>query len=396
MLPLLMASYCLNLLLGAVGAQLMHGYAKRVKYKIVGFKQGLTLRKGQEVIETYGIRIKRSLPLANACLCEVDEGDASIKSLAMDPTIDFIEDDLQGEVQVVPFLTMDVKKTNQEIPWGVQKIGAPHVWKDIRGEGVRVGIIDTGVDINHPDLKDNVKEVGGVLDCKNIIDDNGHGSHVAGTIAALDNDIGVVGVAPRVDLYPVKAFDKSGRGNISNVIDALGWCIEKKVQVVNMSFGFTKNSMALERAIKEAYRQNIVLVAAAGNSGGDDSVMYPAKYPEVIAVAASNSANKAAWFSSGGPEVDVIAPGASIPSTYKDGGYKSMSGTSMASPHVTAACALILAKSSMSPAKVKEVLTASAIDIGLPKNKQGAGLVNVSRAAATIKNARKNIENCQL
>ncbi|MDI3481554.1 MAG: in [Tepidanaerobacteraceae bacterium] len=393
MLPLLMVPYCLNLLLGAVGAKLMNEYKAWTKYKIVGFKQGLTLRQGQEVIETYGIKIKRSLPLANACLCEVDEGEASIKSLAMDPTIEFIEDDLEGEIQVVPFLAADIRRKNQEIPWGVQKIGAPSVWKDVMGEGIKVGIIDTGVDINHPDLKDNVKEVGSVMDCKNIIDDNGHGSHVAGIIAALDNNIGVVGVAPRVDLYPVKAFDKSGRGNISNVIDALGWCVEKKVQVVNMSFGFAKNSMALERAIKEAYRQNIVLVAAAGNSGGDDSVMYPAKYPEVIAVAASNSANKAAWFSSGGPEVDVIAPGVSIPSTYKEGGYKSMSGTSMASPHVTAACALVLTKTNMNPAKVKEVLTSSAIDIGIPKNKQGEGLVNVYRATISIKNDRKNSEN---
>lgn len=395
MLPLLVIPYCLNLMLGAVGAHLLNELNTAAKYKIVGFKQGLTLRKSQEVIESYGIKIKKFLPLANACLCEVDSEESSIKSLAMDPTVEFIEDDLEGEVQVVPFLSMDIKKSSQEIPWGVQKIGAPPVWKDIRGEGVRVGIIDTGVDLNHPDLKDNVKEVCGVLDCKNIIDDNGHGSHVAGTIAALDNDIGVVGVAPKVDLYPVKAFNKSGRGNISNVIDALNWCIEKKVQVVNMSFGFTNNSMALERAIKEAYRQNIVLVAAAGNSGGDDSVMYPAKYPEVIAVAASNSGNKAAWFSSGGPEVDVIAPGAGIPSTYKDGGYKSMSGTSMASPHVTAACALILAKSNMSPAKVKEVLMSTAIDLGLPKNKQGAGLVNVSKATASIKSSKRSSENQQ-
>jgi len=392
-LNILVISYYLNLLLGAVGAHIVSRSNTASQYKIVGFKEGMTLRKGQEAIEIHGIKIKKVLPLANACLCEVAEGETSIQSLAMDPSIEFIEDDLQGEVQVVPFLSVDIQKSDQQIPWGVQKIAAPAVWKDIRGEGVKVGIIDTGIDINHPDLKENIKAVGGVLDCKNTIDDNGHGSHVAGTIAALDNDIGVVGVAPKVDLYPVKAFNKSGRGNISNVIDALHWCIQNKVQVVNMSFGFNKNSMALQRAIKEAYRQNIVLVAASGNSGGDDSVMYPAKYPEVIAVAASNSSNKAAWFSSGGPEVDVMAPGASIPSTYKNGEYKSMSGTSMASPHVTAACALILAKSNMSPGKVKEVLTANAIDLGLTKNKQGAGLVNVSKATASIKNTKRSSEN---
>jgi subtilisin len=113
--------------------------------------------------------------------------------------------------------------------------------------------------------------------------------------------------------------------------------------------------------------------------------MYPARYPEVIAVAASNSSNKVAWFSSGGPEVDVIAPGAHIPSTYKDGGYESMSGTSMASPHVTAAAALIVSKSSMRPGKVKEVLMDTAVNLGFDKSRQGAGLVNVLKATESIK-----------
>jgi subtilisin family serine protease len=113
--------------------------------------------------------------------------------------------------------------------------------------------------------------------------------------------------------------------------------------------------------------------------------MYPARYQEVIAVAASNSSNRVAWFSSRGPEVDVIAPGADIPSTYKDGGYESMSGTSMASPHVTAAAALIVSKSSMSPGKVKEVLMDTAVNLGFDKTKQGAGLVNVLKASESIK-----------
>lgn len=385
MLPILVIPYCLNLILGVAAAHLLSQMTNIKKYKIVGFKSDSNLRKSREIVELHGVKVKKFLPLANACLCEIDGDESSLKTLAEDPEVEFIEDDYVGQIQVVPTLSLYVQKYGQNIPWGVKRIEAPSVWRDVRGDGIRVGIIDTGIDLSHPDLKDNIKEAGGVLDCKNIIDDNGHGSHVAGTIAALDNNIGVVGVAPRVSLYPVKAFDRSGRGNISDVVDALNWCVEKKVQVVNMSFGFTKNSMALERAIREAYRHNIVLVAAAGNSGGDDSVMYPAKYPEVIAVAASNSDDKAAWFSSGGPEVDVIAPGSGIPSTYKDGGYKSMSGTSMASPHVTAACALILAKASMSPAKVREVLINNAKDLGLPKNKQGAGLVNVSKATASMK-----------
>jgi subtilisin family serine protease len=159
--------------------------------------------------------------------------------------------------------------------------------------------------------------------------------------------------------------------------------VENKVQVINMSFGF-KNSKALEKAIKEVYKRNIVMVAAAGNSGGNNNVMYPAGYPEVIAVAASNSDDKVAWFSSGGPQIDVMAPGAGILSTYKDGGYKTMSGTSMASPHVAAACALLLSKSKLDPKAVKQVIIDTARDLGHSKTKQGAGLIDISKAIAAV------------
>lgn len=382
MYPLLLIPY--YLLIGAAGVIFLNQQtSKTPKYKIVGFKSDFALRKGQTMVEDYGIKVKKRLPLINACLCEVDADVDVFQSLAKDPVIEFIENDYEGKIQVMPTLSLEIKKQGQEIPWGIKRIGAPSVWKDTTGKGVRVGIIDTGVDPNHPDLKDNVKMAGWVLDCQNIIDDNGHGSHVAGTIAALDNDIGVVGVAPKVEIYAVKAFTKSGRGNVSDVIEGLNWCVKNKVQVINMSFGF-KNSKALEKAIKEVYKRNIVLVAASGNSGGNNNVMYPAGYPEVIAVAASNSDDKVAWFSSGGPQVDVMAPGAGILSTYKNGGYKTMSGTSMACPHVTAACALILSKTNLDPKGVKQVLINTAKDFGHSKTKQGAGLIDISKAVASV------------
>ena len=383
MFPLLLIPY--YLLVGTAGAFFISRKTTDTKeYKIIGFKEGFALRKGQYLMENHGIKIKKHLPLINACLCEVT-GDLGVyQSLAEDPMIEFVEDDYEGKIQVIPTLSIEIKKQGQEIPWGVKKIGAPSVWKDTAGQGVRVGIIDTGVDLSHPDLEDNIKKAGWVLECQNIVDDNGHGSHVAGTIAALDNDIGVIGAAPKVEIYAVKAFSKSGRGNISDVIEGLDWCVQNKVQIINMSFGF-KKSKALEKAVKEVYKRKIVLVAAAGNSGGDNSVMYPARYPEVIAVAASNSDDKVAWFSSGGAEVDVMAPGAGILSTHKNGGYKTMSGTSMACPHVTAACALILSKSNLDPNGVKEVLLKSCKDMGYSKTKQGAGLIDVSKAVKDAK-----------
>ncbi|MFY9498821.1 MAG: S8 family peptidase, partial [Tepidanaerobacteraceae bacterium] len=262
------------------------------------------------------------------------------------------------------------------------------VWKRCQGEGIKVGIIDTGIDLTHPDLKGNIKETYSVVDGISADDDNGHGTHVAGIIAALDNDIGVVGVAPKAEIYSVKAFDKMGRGSVSDIIDALQWCVENKVHVINMSFGIGTNSRALKRAIGAAHRHKIIMVAAAGNSGARDSVLYPAKYPEVIAVAASDSKDQAADFSSRGPEVNIIAPGVDVSSTYINEEYKNLSGTSMACPHVVGACALLMSISGTKAESVKKAILSTAKDIGLPEETQGVGLVNVSAAVSNIKKAK--------
>ncbi|ADL07261.1 S8 family peptidase [Thermosediminibacter oceani] len=381
MVPYILLYY--SLLLGVAGA--VQKKKSRKRYKIVGFKPGVQVMETSNILESYGIKIKKQLPLIDACLCEVSPSAVSLQKLSEDPMIDFIEDDYVATIQGVPTGLVLGRSKGQEIPWGVKKVAAQSAWSTCRGESVRVGIIDTGIDLYHPDLKDNIKDACGILDCKNILDDNGHGTHVAGTIAALDNDIGVVGVAPKVEIYAVKAFDRYGRGNISNIVEALNWCLEKKVHVVNMSFGVKNRSFALRRAIEKLYKNNIVLVAAAGNTGKEDSVLYPAKYPEVIGVAALNMHDRPASFSSSGPEVDIIAPGVDIPSTYKNGGYKLMSGTSMATPHVTGAAALLLSLTRMSPQEVKSFLMDTARDLGLPKEKQGAGLLDVSSAVSNIK-----------
>lgn len=381
--------YCLAL--GAIGTALIQ--QKKImakKYKIVGFKDKITAKESESILENHGIKIKKYLPLANACLCLVDEKTTSFKSLAADTEVEFIEDDYMAQIQVIPSTSGAYlyKIKSQSIPWGINKIEAPGVWKRCNGEGIKVGIIDTGIDRSHPDLKDNIKEAYGVMDSKKTDDDNGHGTHVAGTIAALDNNIGVVGVAPKAEIFSVKAFDEKGRGQVSDIIDALNWCVEEQVHVINMSFGFNIKSRALERAIRAANKHNIIMVAAAGNSGGNDSVLYPAKYPQVIAVAASDENDKAADFSSCGPEVNIIAPGVDIPSTYKGQGYKPLSGTSMACPHVAGACALLMSVSGSNAENARSVILNTAKDIGLPKETQGAGLVKVSAAVSSIKKAK--------
>ncbi|MGB4450126.1 MAG: S8 family peptidase [Tepidanaerobacteraceae bacterium] len=376
------------LALGLIKAGLSQQKKGRPQYKIVGFKDKITFEEGEGILLDYGIKIKKHLPLANACLCLLDEISAGFKSLAADDNIEFIEDDYLARIQVLASTTETLKIASQNIPWGVRKIEAPDVWKRCQGEGIKVGIIDTGIDLTHPDLKGNIKETYSVVDGISADDDNGHGTHVAGIIAALDNDIGVVGVAPKAEIYSVKAFDKMGRGSVSDIIDALQWCVENKVHVINMSFGIGTNSRALKRAIGAAHRHKIIMVAAAGNSGARDSVLYPAKYPEVIAVAASDSKDQAADFSSRGPEVNIIAPGVDVSSTYINEEYKNLSGTSMACPHVVGACALLMSISGTKAESVKKAILSTAKDIGLPEETQGVGLVNVSAAVSNIKKAK--------
>jgi subtilisin len=235
----------------------------------------------------------------------------------------------------------------QQLPWGVDRIDAEWAWDASRGAGVNVAVIDTGIDGSHPDLLDNVK--GGVNfvrkgwrppDPGAWADDNGHGTHVAGIIAAEDNDIGVVGVAPLASLYAVKVLNKSGSGYISDIIAGIEWAVDNGMDVANMSLGTNSDVQSFHDACDAAADAGLLLVAAAGNDGG--AVDYPGAYSSVIAVAATDINDARASWSSYGPEVLLAAPGVSVLSTWKGGGYKTISGTSMAAPHVTGTLALNL------------------------------------------------------
>lgn len=262
----------------------------------------------------------------------------------------------------------------QEIPWGIDRIDADLAWETSTGTGVKVGILDTGIDPGHSDLS----VIGGynaINSRKSYKDDNGHGTHVAGTVAALDNDIGVVGVGPSISLWAVKALDRKGDGWVSDIIDGIDWCVSNNVQVINMSFSGSSDVQSLHDAIIVAYGAGVTMVAAAGNDGG--AVNYPAVYTETIAVSASDESNNIAVFSSRGTEIDLIAPGVNINSTYLESSYKILDGTSMAAPHVTSTAALVLQLNpGLTPDGVKSKLKSTAENIGLSSDLQGAGLVD--------------------
>ncbi|MDP2695934.1 MAG: S8 family peptidase [bacterium] len=278
----------------------------------------------------------------------------------------------------------------QQLTWGVDRVDAELVWPTGNSADlIKVAVVDTGISKDHPDLT----VWGGVNTInskKSWDDDNGHGSHVAGIIAANNNDVGVVGVAHSADIYAVKVLDRNGSGWLSDIIEGIQWSIDNGMQVINMSLGSASDVQSFHDAVIGAHNAGVVVIAAAGNNSG--AVIYPAAYPETIAVSATDQNNNLASWSSRGPEVDLAAPGVGIYSTYKGSSYATLSGTSMASPHVAGSAALVLNSAIGSydansngvwdPSEVKQKLQDSATDLGVLgfDNLFGWGLVNAYSA----------------
>ena len=354
------------------------GAGPKMERKIVVYKSGTAPEKRIEVLKKHGGVKVDELNIINAQSVLLPVGKAT--ALANDPEVRLVEDDAIVTIQAQKGAT--VTPPVEVLPWGIDQIDADLTWDVTTGASIKVAVVDTGIDTDHPDLYLNVK---GGYSCVSYTtsykDDNGHGSHVAGIIGATDNQIGVIGVGPNIDLYAVKVLDRKGNGNISNIIKGLEWCIGNHMQVVNMSLGSSLFSQALADAVEEVYLANIVQVAAAGNNGG--AVCYPAALDKVIAVGATDNTDKLAYFSSRGSEVDIVAPGVSIYSTYKGSTYVTLNGTSMASPHVAGAAALVIASGkATTPDSVKNRLEATATDLGEVGRDiyYGSGLVNVSAA----------------
>ena len=250
----------------------------------------------------------------------------------------------------------------QKMDWGIDALGVNDVWPTYKGNGIDVAVIDTGIDLDHPDLK-VLPGVTYVLRTRSADDDNGHGTHVAGIIAALDNTIGVVGVAPMANLYPVKVLNSKGSGYLSDVVKGIEWSISHQMDVINMSLGANSGSAAMEVVLDAAESAGIITVAAAGNDAS--AVDFPGAYDSTLAVGAVDVSLNLAYFSSVGPQVDIVGPGVNVFSTYKGGTYKALSGTSMATPHLAGLAALY---KNMNPngnlESFRQALSVSSIDLG--------------------------------
>ncbi len=277
------------------------------------------------------------------------------------------------------------------IPWNISRVRAPETWNTADfGEGVKVAIVDTGI-ARHPDLRiaGGVNTLGG----KSFADDNGHGTHVAG-IAGATGSRKIYGVAPKVKLYAVKVLDATGSGFVSDIVEGIDWCLARGIKIMNMSFGLNEDSQLLRDAVRRARSQDAVMVASAGNSGKQfKRIDAPARYPETIAVAATTRGNRVADFSSRGRGIEVAAPGVNILSTWLRGTYRRLSGTSMSSPHVTGAAALLRSiRPGLSASKVSRVLKKTALPIPGGVKAVGSGLLQVAPAAQLLNGTTRIVQ----
>jgi subtilisin family serine protease len=297
----------------------------------------------------------------------------AIRALSKNPNIKYIQKD-HYRLRVGP--PVDVKAgpspLSETLPWGVDRIDADLAWSTTKGTGVKVAIMDTGIDMDHPDLEANIK--GGIntiapsgkyKDPNDFDDDHGHGSHCAGIVAAIDNEIGVIGVAPEAWLYGVKVLSGSGFGYDSDIIEGIQWCVDNDIQVISCSFGGYEDDQASRDAYQAAWDAGVLIVAAAGNEGYEDPDLWPAGYPTVMAISAMDSNDEIPYWSNYGDEIELAAPGVSIYSCYKKGKYTTMSGTSMACPHVSGTAALVWAANpGYSNSQVRNRLNSTAEDLG--------------------------------
>lgn len=363
---------------------------------VVDVKDDLSEEQIQALGNEYHLALRDNSPGVkddgNVEVADVDPSRMSelIARLSADPRVEGVEQ----EVVAKAFFTPNDPKYSEQ--WHMQRAGAEKAWEYACGEGVTVAVVDTGIAcydeggfMKGTDLLGTTCVGGYNFVAKNDIaaDDQGHGTHVAGTIAqTTNNGIGVAGLAHCAKLMPVKVLSAKGWGTMADVAEGIRWAADHGAQVINLSLGSSSKSKVVENAVTHAYKKGVVVVAAAGNSGR--SVGFPAAYPGVIAVSATDKNDGIAWFSSRGPEVAIGAPGVGVTQqTICENGKNKceqwgvFNGTSMASPHVAGAAALLVGQGVTDPDAVKAVLQSTATPKE-DKNLFGAGILEAGKATA--------------
>lgn len=358
------------------------------EYKNAKEKLQIQCECGEEFERSYS-NIKKKGCKCDKCLKKINEVEE-----------EKIEDNIEEtEVKLTTHQIAEIKNINDVvnvflesqinyIPPGINAINVPYVWrKGYSGKNVKIAVLDTGCCTTHPDLKGNIiggrnftnEDNGNV----NIYEDyNGHGTHICGTIAGNGR---ILGVAPNASLLILKVLDKRGAGNLQGLINAINYAISQKVDIISMSLGCSVDIAEFHTVIKKAVNNNILVVCASGNSGDNNAntmeIDYPAGYNEVISVGATDNTRLSATFTNSNKEVDLVAPGVNVLSTFLDNKYRSLNGTSMAVPHVTGALALLIEWTTkefgrkLSEVELYGQLIKNTIDLNIPRTIQGNGLI---------------------
>ncbi|PLT35420.1 S8 family peptidase [Bacillus sp. V5-8f] len=274
--------------------------------------------------------------------------------------------------------------------WNFPAIQAEEGWEITRGrKDVIIAVVDTGVDLDHPDLRRRLTAGYNVVsNTHNPDDDNGHGTHVAGIIASETNNLrGVAGLTWYNKIMPIKAMAAKGYGNAFDIAQGIIWATDHGADIINLSLGNYQPSAVMHEAVQYAYKKGVVITVAAGNDNTDQP-SYPAAYPEVLTVAAIDFQGNKAPFSNYGEHVDVAAPGVEIPSTYFHKQYAALSGTSMASPHVAAQAGLIKSQNpDLKNTEIMNVIRTTSYDLG-PSGFDpfyGSGIIDIQESLRSVK-----------
>jgi hypothetical protein len=420
--------------------------------KIVVFQGGISKEAQRQIVADAQTRVLHMLPLVNGIAVELPSKRSlqALGALQRHPGVAGVYDDhVIGADHVIAMHPVETP-ASELFPWGVERIGTPTVFDLVVSRSVstpRVAILDSGVDIAHPELSPylvggyNARAGENPADYQDYL---GHGTQMAGIIAAAANGQGIIGVASRPALVAVKVLDSTGHGYLSDLINGLQWVADQGIRLVNMSLSFSEDSPLLEKVTRKLSKAGVIMVASAGNrctftpqgseandsggddsggddsggddSGGDDSggdnwgrkiscdtsldplqggVNYPARYPWVLAVGATDIYDQVTNYSRSGPELDVVAPGGAgasgkILSTIP-GGYGLGVGTSQATAHVTGAVAAALQLApELSVRDVMNLVRTTATDLGYAPELQGAGLIAVDRMVHRLLSRTRN------